>query len=59
VDHETLLLPNHGIVVVGSTQREAFHRSLVAEDTAKSIVAANIVGKPQYLSEQQIEKIQA
>ena len=52
--HETLLLPNHGIVVLGTTQREAFHRSLVAEDSAKSIIAASLVGKPQYLSEEQI-----
>ncbi len=56
-DHETLLLPNHGIVTVGSTQREAFHRSLVAEDTAKSIVAASLVGNPQYLSERQVQEI--
>jgi L-fuculose-phosphate aldolase len=56
-DHDTLLLPNHGIVTLGETTREAYHRSLVAEDTAKSIVAASMVGKPQYLSDEQIETI--
>ncbi len=56
-DHDTLLLPNHGIVTMGCSSREAFHRSAVAEDTAKSILAAGIIGKPQYLSDQQIKEI--
>lgn len=56
-DHDTLLLPNHGIVTMGGSAREAFHRSAVAEDTAKSILAARIIGKPQHLSEAQIKDI--
>jgi ribulose-5-phosphate 4-epimerase/fuculose-1-phosphate aldolase len=55
--HETLLLPNHGIVVLSTTCREALHRSLVAEDTAKSIMAAALVGAPQFLSEKQISEL--
>jgi len=55
--YDTLLLPNHGIVTMGTSPREAYHRSLVAEDTAKSIVAAGIIGKPQYLSEAQIREL--
>jgi L-fuculose-phosphate aldolase len=56
-NHETMLLPNHGIVTVGASLREAYHRSLVAEDTAKSVIAASLVGKPQFLSDQQISEI--
>jgi L-fuculose-phosphate aldolase len=55
--HETLLLPNHGVVVLGTTCTEALHRSLVAEDTAKSIMAASLVGSPQFLSEKQISQL--
>lgn len=58
-EHETMLLPNHGVVIVGSTIREAFHRSLVAEDTAKSILAASLIGTPQFLSEAQIRRVQS
>lgn len=54
---DTLLLPNHGIVTMAATVREAFHRSAVAEDTAKSMVAACIVGRPQYLTDGQIAEI--
>ncbi len=56
-EHETMLLPNHGVVTVGTTIREAFHRSLVAEDTAKSIMAASLVGKPRFLAEEQVTEI--
>jgi L-fuculose-phosphate aldolase len=54
---DTLLLPNHGIVILGGSAREAYHRSLVAEDTARSIVAAGIIGKPQYLNDLQIQEL--
>lgn len=55
--YDTLLLPNHGVVTMGSSVREAFHRSVVAENTAKSILAACIVGRPQYLQKSQIAEI--
>jgi len=55
--YDTLLLPNHGIVTTGRTVREAFHRSAVAEDTAKSILAACIAGRPQYLTDDQVAEI--
>jgi L-fuculose-phosphate aldolase len=57
--HETLLLPNHGALTLGRDMREAFHRSLVAEDTAKSLVAAAAVGTPLYLTEEQIAELEA
>lgn len=57
-NHDTLLLPNHGVITVGKDLREAFHRSLVAEDTAKSMLAARIMGTPQYLTDMQINELQ-
>lgn len=54
---DTLLLSNHGMVTTGATLREAFHRSMVAEDTAKSVIAACLVGKPQFLTDEQITEI--
>jgi len=56
-NHETLLLPNHGVVTLGVNPREALHRSLVAEDSAKSILAATLMGKPEFLSVDRIAKI--
>lgn len=57
VNYDTLLLSNHGIVTMGVTSREAFHRSAVAEDTAKSIIGAGIAGVPQFLTDEQIALI--
>lgn len=57
LDHETMLLPNHGIVTVGASLREAYHRSLVAEDTAKSTIAAALIGTPQFLTDTQVAEI--
>jgi hypothetical protein len=38
--------------------RQAYFRACVAEDAAKSFVAASIVGKPAFLTEEQIREIQ-
>ena len=56
---ETLLLAHHGLLTVGTDVREAYYRCVVAEDAAKSVVAAAAVGTPQYLDEEQIEAIRA
>jgi len=56
---DVLLLANHGMLAVGADVREAYHRCTIAEGVAKSIVAAALVGEPQYLTEEQIEAIRA
>lgn len=46
------------MVTLGKTMRQAYFRACVAEDAAKSFVAASIVGKPAFLTEEQIREIQ-
>ncbi|MFH0953263.1 MAG: class II aldolase/adducin family protein [Verrucomicrobiota bacterium] len=55
--HETIFLVNHGVVCLGRTMKQAFFRCQVAEDSAKSFVAASIVGKPAFLTEEQIRQL--
>ncbi len=55
--HDTMLMVNHGILAVGVTMKQAYYRCLVVEDAAKSMVAAAVVGRPIFLSEQQIEEL--
>jgi L-fuculose-phosphate aldolase len=57
--HETIFLVHHGVVALGKTMKQAFFRCCVAEDAAKSFVAASIVGKPAFLSEEQIRELKA
>lgn len=58
-DHDTLLLANHGVVVIARTMREAFHRCEVVESSAQAVAAASAVGKPQYLSAERIAELES
>ncbi len=58
-EHETLFLVHHGVVTLGKTLKQAFFRCCVAEDAAKSFVAASLVGKPAFLSEEQIRELKS
>lgn len=56
-DNEVILMSNHGVLAVGKTLKEAYYRNLIIEDAAKSLVAASIVGKPRFLTKEEIEEI--
>ena len=56
-NNETIFMANHGVVTLGKTMKQAFFRACVAEDAAKSFVAASIVGKPGFLTEDQIREL--
>lgn len=53
-----VLLKNHGVVAVGETIKEAYTRSLIVEETAKSIMAGLISGKIRYFTKKEIEQIE-
>jgi len=54
---DTIFMVNHGVLAVGATIKEAFYRVAVVEDAAKSLVAATVVGKPQFFTQEQIDEI--
>jgi L-fuculose-phosphate aldolase len=54
---DTMFMVHHGVLAVGLTMRQAFFRCAVAEDAAKSLVAAAAVGRPQFFSQKQIAEI--
>ena len=58
-DHETIFMVNHGMLAVGVSMRQAYFRCVVVEDAAKSLVAAAAVGKPKYLTPQEIAEFHA
>lgn len=51
--HETIFMVNHGVTCLGTTMRQAYFRCLICEDAAKSLVAACVVGKPQFFTPRQ------
>ena len=56
-EHDTIFMVNHGVLAVGVTIKQAFYRVVVVEDAAKSLVAATIVGKPRFFTEEQVQEI--
>ncbi len=52
-----VLMANHGVLTVGRNLKEAYYRSIIIEEAAKSLVAASVVGKPRFLSSEQREEI--
>lgn len=56
-DHDTIFMINHGLLTMGVNLKQAFYRCVVAEDAAKSLVSASIVGRPLFLNQQRVDKI--
>jgi len=56
---DTILMVNHGVLAVGASVRQAFFRCAVVEDAAKSLVAASVVGRPVFLTSEEVEEILA
>ena len=49
-----VILENHGVVVGGGDLQNAFQRFETLEFTAKTIIKAQMLGKPNYLTDEQI-----
>jgi L-fuculose-phosphate aldolase len=56
-DHDALLLANHGAVTMGRTLDEAWIRMESLEHSARIIVAARMIGQPQPLDVQSVERL--
>ncbi|MFS0723188.1 class II aldolase/adducin family protein [Paenibacillus sp. 1P07SE] len=59
VDHNSILLCNHGLVTTGKNLREAYYRTQVVEDSAKIYMLASAVKPPRVLTEAEYKEIQA
>ena len=58
-EHDTIFMANHGVLAVGLTATEAYYRVAVVEDAAKSMIAAAVVGTPQFFTDEQVEEIRS
>ncbi|NPV53480.1 MAG: class II aldolase/adducin family protein [Firmicutes bacterium] len=57
VDHNAILMSNHGAVTVGANLKEAFYRAVVLEEGAKIFVLSRILGEPRVFTEADVEEI--
>ncbi len=58
-NHDVIILDRHGSLTVGKTLTEAYHRLERLEFCAKVTFIARLIGKPQALTDEQIERIKA
>jgi len=56
-NHNGVLIKNHGLVTVGNNLREAYYRTLLIEDSIKTVIFAKLLGSMRFFTEQQIEEI--
>lgn len=57
--YKAIIMENHGTVLGGSDLFDAFERFETLEFCARTIVYGSQIGKPNYLTDQQIEDIEA
>ena len=56
-EHEMIFMVNRGVCCLGVNMKQAYYRCLIAEDAAKSLVAAAVVGKPQFITAEQEQEL--
>lgn len=56
-NHDTIFMVNHGMLTMGVNLKQAFFRCAVAEDAAKSFIAASIAGRPLFLNQRRVNEI--
>ncbi len=56
--YNSVLLKNHGVVCAGETLREAFVRSWLIEETAKTIFVGKVAGNLKCLNLKEIEDVE-
>ncbi|MEK6645713.1 MAG: class II aldolase/adducin family protein [Candidatus Firestonebacteria bacterium] len=54
---ENILLANHGCICAGKTLREAYYKTLIIEEAAKTQIFASLIGKPRFLTQKEVEEI--
>jgi L-fuculose-phosphate aldolase len=57
-DFNAVIMENHGTVVGGHNLDDAFQRFEMLEFCARTIIYSNVIGKPQYLLDDQIEEFE-
>ena len=56
-DYDIVLLENHGVIVGGSTMKQAYLNLELAEEYAKTLICAKILGGAKILPEDEVKKI--
>lgn len=56
-DYDAILLKNHGAVTFGGSLEDAFNKMEVMESIARAIIMSKLVGEPEVISVENMEKM--
>lgn len=56
-NYDVVLMENHGVIVGGPTMKQAYLNLELAEEYAKTLICAKILGGAKILSEEEVKKI--
>lgn len=56
-NYDVVLMENHGVIVGGSTMKQAYLNLELAEEYAKTLICAKILGGVKILPEEEVKKI--
>ena len=55
-DYKAVIMENHGVVLCGDDMQDAYQRFETLEFCARTVINAQILGSPNYLTDEQIEQ---
>lgn len=55
-DYNAVIMENHGVVLCGKDLKDAYQRFETLEFCARTVINAQILGEPNYLSDEQIDQ---
>ncbi len=55
--YNAVLMTNHGLLTVGTNLKEAYYRTQLIEDSCKTIISAQSLGKMKYFTEEEADAV--
>jgi Ribulose-5-phosphate 4-epimerase and related epimerases and aldolases len=55
-EYKAVIMENHGVVLCGEDMKDAYQRFETLEFCARTVINAQILGKPNYLTDEQLEQ---
>jgi len=55
--YKCVFMGNHGLITVGTNLKEALYRTILVEDSCKTVIASKILGKMKFFTDKEIEQI--
>lgn len=55
--YNAVLMANHGLLTVGTNLKEAYYRTLLVEDSCKTVISAQSLGRMRYFTKKEVDAV--